>query len=501
MPSYLLGIDNGSTMSKAAVFDMRGQEINVACRPVKTSRPHLGWSQRDMNEMWRETAVAIREAIQLSGINPQDIKAIGCTGHGNGIYLLDSDMKPVRPAINSDDSRGRDIAKKWKEEGLHEKVLEKTMQSIWPAQPNVLLRWLKENEPESYQRIQWMLMAKDYTRWKLTGVVSGEITDMTSLSLMDNQTGKFDEDLFRIWGIDEVFHAMPPLIQSTDVPGHITLEASKQTGLAEGTPVCGGAFDIDACSLASGMIDQSQCCMVSGTWGNHLSVTPYPVLSTSIFMCSRFVRDGWYLHLEGSPSSAGNLEWFIKQFLEPEHSHEQDGNNIYDFCNRLYASSEPENSLFFLPFVYGSHTNANATGGLLGIEARHTRGDVIRAIYESVAFSHRWQLDRLLNQTNPSGDVRLTGGVTKNPVWVQLFADTFQKPILIPDGSELGALGAAIIASVAVGVYNSFKEACSSMTQCSRRYEPSKNRRAYLDKKYDRYVQLLQHLQPIWDSH
>lgn len=501
MTTYYLGIDSGGTISKVALFNEDGNEVAVASRPVAISRPIAGWSERDMNRMWNETASAIREVVTCSGISSSQIAGVGCTGHGNGLYLIDHLGQPVRMAINSDDQRAREIVINWQSDGMRETALPKTLQSLWAAQPNALFRWLKENESDSYRRTRWMLMAKDFIRYKLTDVIAGELTDMSALSLMDNTTGKWDPDLFSMWGIDEAMAMMPSIIKSTEIAGHVTSEAAEACGLKVGTPVCGGAFDIDACGLASGMVDQTQFCMVSGTWGNHLFVARDPVVSTEIFMCTPYAIDGWFLHLEGSPSSAGNLEWFIHSFLSRELANGKATASTYQYCDQLFQESKSENSLLFMPFVHGSHTTPNATGAILGIEAWHSLGDILRTVYEAVAFSHRWQMERLLRFTKPCNEIRLTGGVTKNANWVQLFADCFQKTIRIPDANELGALGAAILAAVAVGNASDISSACQQMTRFSRSIEPNPARAEYLSLKYDRYCKSLPHMQSIWNCH
>lgn len=498
--TYYLGIDSGGTVSKVALFDPQGREIAVTSRPVNNLRLRPDWSERDMNQMWYDTASAIREVIDRSGISSTEIAAVGCTGHGNGLYLIDADGLPVRNAINSDDCRARAIVVEWKEQGVHEVVLAKTMQSIWPAQPNALLRWLRENEPESFRRARWMLMAKDYIRFKLTGTICGEISDMSALSLIDNRTGEWDPELFRVWGIENALEKMPRIVKSTDVAGLVSKEAAQACGLAVGTPVCGGAFDIDACGLASGMLDESHYCIVSGTWGNHLFIAPQPVIHSDIFMCSRYAVDGWYLHLDGNPSAAGNLEWYLQNYCHYELS---DGKSIaatYLKCDELYQESEPENCLLFMPFVNGSHLCPNASGALLGIESRHQRGDVLRAVYESVAFSHRHQLERMQRFTNKVECIRLTGGMTKNFPLVQLFSDCFQLPIWVPAGSEQGAQGAAIIASVSVGDHLNLAEASRSMTGFSHQYQPQRGRSSYMETKYQRYLSAVGKMLPVWNT-
>ena len=153
MPEYLLGIDNGNTISKAAIFDLRGREIQVTGRKVESEYPRQGWTERSMDALWQGTAMTIKEALNTSGIKPEQIIGIGTTGHGNGLYLIDKKGRPVRSGIQSLDSRAADIIDKWNRNGLHDQVFPYTTQAFWPAQPNALLAWIKQNEPEVYQRI------------------------------------------------------------------------------------------------------------------------------------------------------------------------------------------------------------------------------------------------------------------------------------------------------------------------------------------------------------
>src|SRR5689334_21166052 len=158
MAQYLLGIDNGSTISKAALFDLRGKEIATACCRADTEYPQPGWTERDMEMLWQSTARAIQEVLAKSGANPEEIAGIGNTGHGNGVYLLDKQGRPLRNGIQSMDSRAADVVNGWNQANLHAKVFPLTIQSFWPAQPNALLVWLKENEPQNYERLGAILM-------------------------------------------------------------------------------------------------------------------------------------------------------------------------------------------------------------------------------------------------------------------------------------------------------------------------------------------------------
>ncbi len=496
---YFLGTDNGGTMSKAALFDINGKEIAVASRKNKLETPHDGWSERDMMVMWNGTATAIKEVIEGSGVNPADIMGVGNTGHGNGLYLVTANGEPVRLAINSSDSRARVYIEEWVNAGIGEKVLPKTMQCLWPAQPNALLRWLKDNEPESIANTKWVLMAKDWIRFKLTGEAKGDKSDMSALSLMDNNSGEWDQELFDIWGISELITKMPPVIQTSDIGGYVTADAAAQTGLKEGTPVCGGMFDIDACGLASGMYNEGQFSMVAGTWGNNQFISKEPVIDKDVFMTSFYSIPGWYLTFDGSPTSASSYEWFVSNFVEADlQLPENKGKSVYSFCKELFQTTEPSDSLIFLPFLLGSNVDADASACFIGLNANHTRGDMVRAIWEGVVFSHRWHYDRLMKLTSQPSCISLTGGVTKDSDWVQIYADCMQLPVQIPNGSELGALGAAIGAAVATNSYSSFESACDSMVKFGRVTQPNIAMKSYYDKKYSKYLTLLKALKPVW---
>jgi L-xylulokinase len=317
MPKYLLGTDNGGTVSKAAIFTLDGVEVAVASRKTALLTPKPGYIERDMTKMWRATAEAIKEAVTTSGIDPADIVCLACTGHGNGIYLIDKEGRPVRNAIMSSDSRARKYVEQWQNDGIDKAVRPKTMQAVWPAQPNALLLWIRDNEPQVMRKAAHVLMAKDYIRYCLTGEVYAELTDMSGTSLMNVGTGKYDREVLEAFGIEEVQELLPPIKLTADICGTVTRQAAAETGLKEGTPVAGGMFDIDACGLACGIIDESQLCVVAGTWGNNQYISDKPVVD-GVFMTSCYSIPGYYLMLEGSATSASNLEWFLTEFFQAD---------------------------------------------------------------------------------------------------------------------------------------------------------------------------------------
>jgi L-xylulokinase len=178
MGRYFLGIDNGNTVSKAALFDVHGKEIAIASCKVDTEYPHPGWTERNMDLLWESTACAIHDVLASSGIRPEEIAGIGSTGHGNGMYLLDSQGNSLRNGIQSMDTRAAGILEEWNQRGLHDAVFPYTIQSFWPAQPNALLAWMKKYEPQNYARIGAILMCKTH-KYRLTGEIASDYTDMS----------------------------------------------------------------------------------------------------------------------------------------------------------------------------------------------------------------------------------------------------------------------------------------------------------------------------------
>ena len=506
MGKYLVGIDNGSTMAKAAIFDTLGNELATASRKVEYIYPAPERSEVDMNKLWADTAAVIKEAIEKAKIDPADIACVACTGHGNGVYLVGPDGKPSNHCIRADDSRSRSYIEQWIADGTHDRVLPKITQILWPGQPNSILRWLKDNEPEVIERAQWFFTAKDFCRFMLTGEAYQEISDTSGCSLMDVTTGEYDDEILAAWGIEDLKRIMPPLRQSHDICGHVTAEASAQTGLKEGTPVAGGMFDIDACGLACSMTDETELVMIAGTWGNNQYITREPVVSKNIFMNTCYSIPGYYLVLEGSATSASNFEWLVTEFFQADQElmkAKGDGRSIYAYCTELVEQTKPTDAgIVFLPYLYGSPVSLDAKAAFFGLEGRHQVGHVIRAMFEGIIFGHYWHVERLL----PLRDgvmpehIRLTGGAARSEVWSQMIADIFQTSVEIPHGSELGGLGCAICGAVATGIYASYDEACQSMVKIDRTYSPNPELAGVYRKKYARYKKMLEVLQPVWEE-
>ncbi len=498
---YLLGIDNGSTVSKAALFDLKGQEVAVANSAAETEYPHPGWTERDMEKLWQSTATAIRAVLASSGVKPEEIAGIGNTGHGNGIYLLDKQGKPLRNGIQSMDSRATDVVASWAQSNLHAQVFPYTIQAFWPAQPNALLVWLKKNEPQNYERIGAILMVKDYIKYRLTSEITVDFTDMSATSMMDVRNKDYSRELLVLYDLQEVYDALPALKQSTEVAGQVTRAAAEETGLALGTPVVGGLFDVDASAIGSGVIHANQACLVMGSWSINEVITEEPIVDPSLFMTTIFARPELFLTIEGSATSATNLEWFVNQCCGDERVEaKRRGISVYDVCNEEVASIPAgENNIIFHPFLYGSNVQATARAGFYGLAGWHTRAHLLRALYEGVVFGHLSHLEKLRNAGANIDSVRLAGGGSRSKVWSQMFADTIQVPMEVTGGNELGALGAALSAGIGTGIYSDYQEAVQEAVSIVRVHEPDPATTPIYLSRYAEYQQLVSVMREPWE--
>lgn len=490
---YFMGVDNGGTTIKAAIFDQTGHEIAAASQNTPLLVPCEGFNERDMETLWEATAATIHKAILKSGIQPSEIAGVGCTGHGKGLYLWGKDDKPAYHAVASTDRRGAPYVERWYGNGTAAKAESLALQPVVETQPVAILAWMKEHHPEILENTRWIFEAKDYIRFMLTGRAMAEVTDYSGTCLMNLQTKEFDRELLRLFDLEEMFDALPPLCQSYELCGTVTEKAAKDTGLAAGTPVCGGMFDIDACAIALDVSTTERLCMITGTWSINEYIAKEPVPTGSSTHNSMFCIPGYYLIEESSPTSSGNLEWFIQHFVPGAEDPNVDKKALYREIDREVESLSPGDcNIIFLPFLYGTYNEKCASSAFIGMTNFHTRAHMLRAIFEGVGFSHLHHIEALLAHRNPPSAIRMAGGATNSDVWVQIFADITGTPIEVVKTKEPGALGCAMAAAIAAGVYPDYKTAAENMTKVSAIIHPNKENTEIYQKKYTRFCRLIE---------
>ena len=497
MARYYLGLDNGGSKVKASLYTPDGREVAVAGVSAVPVIRRGGFVERNSDRLWELNAQVIREVIAKSGVDPHDIAGVAVSGHGNGAYMIGEDGKPSAPGIVSTDTRAADVVRRWIKDGVQARILPKTMQMLYAGQPVAILAWYLEHQPDVIKRTRWVLQCKDYIRYRLTGEVYGEITDMSAISAMDLQTREYDDKILTEFGLGEYKYLFPPLKMSTDICGRVTREAAQQTGLVEGTLVSGGLFDCVSCCLAAGVTDEGTLSVIAGTWSINSFVSRVPVWSEDLFLTSLFCREGYYLTTEGSMTSAGNLEWFINSFLTDDEGRRRD--NVYEYCNSLVGSLKPQDvGIIFLPFLYGTNVNPDAKACFMGIDGSQSKAHMVRSMYEGVVFSTKMHIERLLRFTDVPQKARISGGAAESPLWVQMFADVLQMPIEVSDAREMGTLGAAMTVAVAAGDVPDLVAAAERMTRVRYRCEPDAANADIYQRKYGIYKDLIKALDPVW---
>lgn len=497
MAKYVVGLDNGGTSTKAAIFDLEGNEIATAGRQTKTIMPKPGYTERDMEELWLANCECIREAIEKANIDASRILGVAVCGHGKGLYLWGQDGKPAYNGIISTDNRAWKYPKKWYENGVYESLKEQLCQKIIPCQQVSLLAWFKDYHREIYDNIQYVFSVKDYIRFRLTGEAYSEATDISGSGLMDVKHVCFDREILEKLGIEEIYEKLAPIKYSHELCGTVTKEAAALTGLKEGTPVAGGMFDIDSCAIAANITSPDKLVTIAGTWSINEYISEQPIMDGSIAMNSLFAIPGYYLVEECSATSSGNLEWFLENCMENHRS--EDGQSIYEEVNGLVAGITPDESeVYFLPFLYGSNAHPLGKGAFIGLTTYHKKAHLLRAIYEGVAFSHKMHIEKLLATRESPKAIRMAGGPVRSDVWVQMFADVLGFPIETVSATELGALGCGMAASVAAGEYRDYIEAADHMVHVTGIVYPDKERTAVYQKKYEKYCAILKALDTVW---
>ena len=329
---------------------------------------------------------------------------------------------------------------------------------------------------------------KDFIRLRLTGEIAGEITDASSGCLVNLDTRQFDSRLFRILGIENCYEKMPPILESTQISGRVTKDAARLTGLAPGTPVAAGYFDIDANALASGVLSPDILCLIAGTWSinEFLSDTTPNDIDKKENTATLSYLPGYYIMEDSTPTSASNFNWFLRTLLQPDLP-ELPKSELYARCNAQVASIEPgDSNVIFVPYLFGSATHPDARGAFLNLSGMDDRGAMLRAVYEGVVFSSVHHVHNLKRPLGSYSCACLSGGITNSAVWSQMMCDALQIPLETLEGTEPGAKGAAMGAGVACGMFRDLSEAVGKV------YTPRREYAQVYREKFRRYEAALQ---------
>ncbi len=476
---YLLGVDAGQTVTKAVLFDPSGRAIAMGRAATVVDSPRPRWQERDLDTAWTQAAGAIAECLRSAGVPGSAVAAVGLCGHNDGVYPVDAAGEPVRAAILATDSRAYTYVDRYRTDGVAERALELTGQSPFAGSPAAVYAWLRDHEPEVHHRARWLLFCKDWLRLRLTGEVATDLTEASASFTSVHDQGYSDEAL-ALYGLSDLAAKLPPIRLPGEVAGRVTPAAAAVTGLAAGTPVATGAHDVDAGAIGMGAVDVGVVSLVMGTFSINQVVGDRPVLDHR-WQARSFLRRGQWMHMSTSPSSATNLDWAVRRLGLPS----------VGAAVAAAGSVDSTQVPLYLPFLYGSPHGDGIGAAFADVRGWHEPAHLIRAVLDGVAFNHRTHVDALRSAFSFSGPARISGGGSQSPLWTQLLADTLRLPLETVDTDEAGARGAAVLAGLAAGVYDSLPSAVAATVRVTRRYEVDDARADALDDRYARYRRLV----------
>jgi len=490
---YWLGIDVGTGGTRALLVDSRGKIRAGYTAPhedMRMERPL--WAEQDPNDWWKAAVESIRGVLAEGGVAGSQVRGIGLSGQMHGLVILDEANQVIRPSLIWCDQRSQPQVDAINAKVGKENVLASIANPVLTGFTLPKLLWVRDNEPANFERVRKMLLPKDYVRFRLTGEYASEVSDASGTALFDVVNRRWSTELAGKLGLDAGI--LPQVRESSEITGVVTGEVAAQTGLLAGTPVVGGGGDQASSAVGNGIVEPGVVSCTLGTSGvvfAHMEKVAYDPAGRVHTFCHA-VKGKW--HVMGVTQGAGlSLQWFRNQ-LAPIAD--------YDVLTAEASSAPPgSQGLFWLPYLMGErtpHLDASARGGWIGLTARHTRADLIRALLEGVSYSQKDCLDIIGELGVEVSSVRASGGGARSPFWRQLLADVFNKRIVILESQEGSALGAALLALVGTGEYASAPEVCRVAIQEVESRDPRPQQTDFYARGHAVYKALYPALKPMF---
>lgn len=489
MSKYLLGIDIGTSGCKSALFQPDGKTVAHAAGEYAVKYPHPGWSEQHPDIWWETACGTIRRILSESRVDPRDIAGVGIDGQSWSAIAIDEEGNVLTPTPIWTDSRAARICKQ-----LKERIPEDELFACCgnPLQPNYTLPkilWYKEHLPGIYEKTKWILQSNSYFVYRMTDKPSQDLSQGYGLSCFDINNRRWDLGLAERIGIRS--DLLPPLYQCHEVVGTVTAQAALQTGLPEGTPVVAGGLDAACGTLGAGVISAGQTQEQGGQAGGMSIAVEWCTPAKSLILSCHVVPGLWLLQ-GGTTGGGGALKW-LRETCCPEYSFMQ----MSESAGQVAPGSD---GVLFLPYMAGERSpvwNPSSSGVFFGLGYSKGRGHLVRAVMEGVAYSLRHNLETAQAAGAAVRTLRAMGGSANSRVWTQLKADITGRTIEVPASDTATTLGAAILAGVGVGVYDSFKQAVEMTVAVQRAHHPDPVNQKVYDAGYARYLELYKRLEPM----
>jgi len=463
----LLGIDVGTTGVKTLLIAEDGTVRGEATRAYPLHSPAPGWFEQDPEDWWTGTVQAIRQVLTESGATGRDVRGIGLSGQYHGLVMLDREGGVLRRSILWNDQRtARQSA------FIVEKVGRERLRRICatggaPYFTACKLQWVRDNEPEIYDRVSRIMLPKDYVRYRLTGECCTDVTDASGTLFLDVAKRNWSSEMPGLLGVTR--DILPQVVESTAISGVVSEVGQAETGLLPGTPVAGGGGDQACAAVGMGIVTEGAASFSIGTSGVIYAATAVPkVDAEGRFDTFCHAVPGMWSVLACINSAAGSHQWYQDKLAAWERAEaERRGTTIFAVLDDLAAQAPiGSGKLLFLPYLAGErhpHTDTEARGVWFGLHAGHGREHLIRSVLEGVAFCFRDCLEAMKSNGIPMREIRATGGGARSPLWLDIMANATAHDILTMQADSGGAsFGAALLGGVAARVFGSVEQACAA---------------------------------------
>ena len=498
-PMAVLGLDVGTGGSRAVIVEADGSVTATATEPhAAFDSPRTGWAEQHPEDWWRASQAAVRTALAAGGTAPRDVRAVGLSGQMHGAVLLDAAGAVVRPAIIWCDQRTGAQCRRLTDEVGAARLIELVANPALTGFTLPKLLWVRDEEPEQWERVRTVLLPKDYVRWRLTGERATDAADASGTLLFDVARRRWSADLLGQVGIDAA--TLPAAHEGPAVTGRLVRAGAEATGLAEGTPVVAGGGDQAAGAVGMGIVGPGTVSATIGTSGVVFAATDRPARDPSgrVHTFCHAVPGRW--HVMGVTQGAGlSLRW-LRDTLGAGEGGPQAADAAYDrLCAEAAEAPPGADGVLWAPYLMGErtpHLDPEARAALVGLSAAHGRAHVIRAVLEGVAFSLRDSLTIFDEMGVPATRIRLGGGGARSRLWRQIQADAYRQPVDVLAAEEGAAYGAALLAGVGAGVWGSVDEACAGAVRVAGTVTPEPGAMETLDRQYARFRTLYGALHP-----
>ena len=482
MEQLLLGIDIGTSACKVALFNRRGEVLSQSNKGYPLYYPQPGWVEQDPDEWWEAICAGIREVLDNSGVRPEDIAGIGIDGQSWSAIPVDRDGNCLAKTPIWMDTRARDICERVKEEVGFDRIFAVAGNDFLPSYSTPKMLWFKEERPEIFEKTDKFLQSNSYIVYKLTGVMSQDMSQGYGIHFFCNKTCTYDAELAEELGLSA--DLVPDILPCHAVAGAVTEEAAQATGLAPGTRVVAGGLDAACGTLGAGVIKKGQTQEQGGQAGGMSICLEEALAHPKLILSPHVVPDKWLLQ-GGTVGGGGVLRWMRQEFGEGASFDE-----LTSLAEKIPAGSD---GVTFLPYMSGERSpiwDPDAKGVFYGLSFDKTKGHFIRAALEGVAYALEHNLRTAAEAGVEADELIAMGGASNSVLWTQIKADVTGRKIKVPTSDTATTLGACILAGVGVGVYDSFEQAAEETIVITREQQPDENAHEQYKKSMELYLEL-----------